>query len=243
MAQSSLLLVILKYSSRRQSLTSTPVSMVWLKYIFSYDSRINRCADRSFVSTTFSPLIDITLTTLDTKYAVELADGKIIGADTIIQVWSLEWAKENAKKGSTPKCHPADKVKERSDGKEAEVLKNHSPVTSLKVDDMRKYSCAHVKRKNILDFLMGGWISRITVRPESSWENSACCACRLYVRGYSNYGMDYEVLMMDWSSIVETDKVIHTVETDVVKLVVKIKSFGMSFDKFNEQTGSSDGRI
>nr|GEZ21544.1 hypothetical protein [Tanacetum cinerariifolium] len=48
-------------------------------------------------------------------------------------VWSLEWAKEKAKKGNTPKCHPADKVKERSDGKEAEVLKNHSPVTSLKV--------------------------------------------------------------------------------------------------------------
>ncbi|GJR54273.1 hypothetical protein Tco_1404794 [Tanacetum coccineum] len=52
----------------------------------------------------------------------------------------------------------ADKVKERSDGKEAEVLKNHSLVTSLKVDDMRKYSGAHVERKNILDFLMGSFL-------------------------------------------------------------------------------------
>ncbi|GJZ87966.1 putative reverse transcriptase domain-containing protein, partial [Tanacetum coccineum] len=42
-------------------------------------------ADRSFVSTTFSPLIDIIPTALDTRYTIELADGKIIGADTIIQ--------------------------------------------------------------------------------------------------------------------------------------------------------------
>ncbi|GJZ31134.1 hypothetical protein Tco_0576181 [Tanacetum coccineum] len=61
-------------------------------------------------------------------------------------------------KGNTPKCHTADKVKEGSDGKDAEVLKNHSPVTSLKVDDMRKYSCAHVERNNILDFLMGSFL-------------------------------------------------------------------------------------
>ncbi|GKE27995.1 reverse transcriptase domain-containing protein [Tanacetum coccineum] len=41
-------------------------------------------ADRSFVSTTFSSLIDITPTTLDHYYDVELADGKIIGINTII---------------------------------------------------------------------------------------------------------------------------------------------------------------
>ncbi|GJY04584.1 hypothetical protein Tco_0370524 [Tanacetum coccineum] len=50
-----------------------------------------------------------------------------------------------------------------------------------------------------------------------------------------------EVLMMiACLSIVETDKVIHTVETDIVKLVVEIKSFGMSFDEFDKETGSSD---
>nr|GEV45002.1 hypothetical protein [Tanacetum cinerariifolium] len=49
------------------------------------------------------------------------------------------------------------------------------------------------------------------------------------------------VLMIDWLSIVETDKVIHTVETDIVKLVVEIESFGMIFDKFDEETGSFDG--
>ncbi|GJW98467.1 reverse transcriptase domain-containing protein [Tanacetum coccineum] len=42
-------------------------------------------ADRSFVSTTFSSLIDITPTTLDHYYDVELADGKIIGINTIIR--------------------------------------------------------------------------------------------------------------------------------------------------------------
>ncbi|GJU08934.1 putative reverse transcriptase domain-containing protein [Tanacetum coccineum] len=41
-------------------------------------------ADRSFVSTTFSSLIDITPTTLDHYYDVELADGKIIRINTII---------------------------------------------------------------------------------------------------------------------------------------------------------------
>nr|GEX92530.1 hypothetical protein [Tanacetum cinerariifolium] len=41
-------------------------------------------ADRSFVSTTFSVLIDITPTTLENHYDVELADGKIIGVNIII---------------------------------------------------------------------------------------------------------------------------------------------------------------
>ncbi|GKE94756.1 hypothetical protein Tco_1579611 [Tanacetum coccineum] len=43
-------------------------------------------------------------------------------------------------------------------------------------------------------------------------------------------------------NIVETDKVIHTVETCMVKLVVEIEIFGMNFDKFDKETGgSSDG--
>ncbi|GJR11758.1 reverse transcriptase domain-containing protein [Tanacetum coccineum] len=41
-------------------------------------------ADRSFVSSTFSALIDITPTTLENHYDVELADGKIIRVNTII---------------------------------------------------------------------------------------------------------------------------------------------------------------
>ncbi|GJU68444.1 hypothetical protein Tco_1254703, partial [Tanacetum coccineum] len=41
--------------------------------------------------------------------------------------------------------------------------------------------------------------------------------------------------------IVETDKVIHTVEIDIVKLVVEIESFGISSDEFDKETGSSDG--
>ncbi|GJR96985.1 putative reverse transcriptase domain-containing protein [Tanacetum coccineum] len=46
-------------------------------------------ADRSFVSTTFSSIIDITPTTLDHCYDVELADGKIIGINTIIRGCTL----------------------------------------------------------------------------------------------------------------------------------------------------------
>ncbi|GJT30971.1 hypothetical protein Tco_0911246, partial [Tanacetum coccineum] len=39
----------------------------------------------------------------------------------------------------------------------------------------------------------------------------------------------------------ETDNVIHTVETGIVKLMVEIKSFGMSSNEFNKETGLSDG--
>ncbi|GJZ01670.1 putative reverse transcriptase domain-containing protein [Tanacetum coccineum] len=49
----------------------------------------NTGADRSFVSTTFSSLIDITPTTLDHYYDVELADGKIIRINTIIRGCTL----------------------------------------------------------------------------------------------------------------------------------------------------------
>ncbi|GJZ66171.1 hypothetical protein Tco_0622867 [Tanacetum coccineum] len=49
--------------------------------------------------------------------------------------------------------------------------------------------------------------------------------------------------MIDCLSIVETDKVIHTVETDIVKLVVEIESFGMSSDEFDKKTRSSDSSL
>ncbi|GJS13355.1 putative reverse transcriptase domain-containing protein [Tanacetum coccineum] len=48
-------------------------------------------ADRSFVSTTFSSLIDITPTALDHYYDVELADGKIIGINTITRGCTLNF--------------------------------------------------------------------------------------------------------------------------------------------------------
>ncbi|GJR49375.1 hypothetical protein Tco_1399896 [Tanacetum coccineum] len=46
--------------------------------------------------------------------------------------------------------------------------------------------------------------------------------------------------MIDWLSIVETDKMIHTIETDIVKLVVEIKSFGKSSNEFDKVTVSLD---
>ncbi|GKD14635.1 putative reverse transcriptase domain-containing protein, partial [Tanacetum coccineum] len=48
-------------------------------------------ADRSFVSTTFSSIIDITPTTIDHYYDVELANGKIIGINTIIRGFTLNF--------------------------------------------------------------------------------------------------------------------------------------------------------
>nr|GEW00459.1 reverse transcriptase domain-containing protein [Tanacetum cinerariifolium] len=48
-------------------------------------------ADRSFISTTFSASIDITSTTLENHYDVELADGKIIRVNTIIRGCTLNF--------------------------------------------------------------------------------------------------------------------------------------------------------
>ncbi|GJZ48896.1 putative reverse transcriptase domain-containing protein [Tanacetum coccineum] len=48
-------------------------------------------ADRSFVSNTFSASISITPTTLENHYDVELADGKIIGVNTIIRGCTLNF--------------------------------------------------------------------------------------------------------------------------------------------------------
>nr|GFA77521.1 putative reverse transcriptase domain-containing protein [Tanacetum cinerariifolium] len=48
-------------------------------------------ADRSFVSTTFSSLIDIIPTPLDNHYDVELADRKIVGINTIIRGCTLNF--------------------------------------------------------------------------------------------------------------------------------------------------------
>ncbi|GKD66133.1 reverse transcriptase domain-containing protein [Tanacetum coccineum] len=47
--------------------------------------------DRSFVSTTFSSQIDITPSTLDHYYDVELADGRIIGLNTILKGCTLNF--------------------------------------------------------------------------------------------------------------------------------------------------------
>ncbi|GJU72788.1 putative reverse transcriptase domain-containing protein [Tanacetum coccineum] len=46
-------------------------------------------ADRSFVSTTFSTLLDITPDTLDVSYAVELADGRIFETNTMLRGCTL----------------------------------------------------------------------------------------------------------------------------------------------------------
>nr|GEY25204.1 Gag-Pol polyprotein [Tanacetum cinerariifolium] len=51
----------------------------------------------------------------------------------------------------------------------------------------------------------------------------------------------HHVMMIDYLSIVETDKVIYTAKTDTVKLVVEIKCFDMSVDEFDKETGSSNG--
>nr|GEV34266.1 hypothetical protein [Tanacetum cinerariifolium] len=45
----------------------------------------NECADKSFVSYTFSALLNFTLSTLDVSYAVELADGRVAETNTVLR--------------------------------------------------------------------------------------------------------------------------------------------------------------
>ncbi|GJX53466.1 putative reverse transcriptase domain-containing protein [Tanacetum coccineum] len=49
----------------------------------------NSGADRSFVSSTFSALLDVASSTLDTSYAVELADGRISKTDIVLRGCTL----------------------------------------------------------------------------------------------------------------------------------------------------------
>nr|GEU52891.1 hypothetical protein [Tanacetum cinerariifolium] len=46
--------------------------------------------------------------------------------------------------------------------------------------------------------------------------------------------------MIEYVSIVETDMVIHTAKTEMMKHVVEIKCVGMNADEFDKETGSSD---
>ncbi|GKE66303.1 putative reverse transcriptase domain-containing protein, partial [Tanacetum coccineum] len=46
-------------------------------------------ADKSFVSTNFSTLIDIEPVELDTCYDVELADGKVVSTNNVLIGWTL----------------------------------------------------------------------------------------------------------------------------------------------------------
>ncbi|GKE89162.1 hypothetical protein Tco_1566637, partial [Tanacetum coccineum] len=46
-------------------------------------------ANRSFVSTTFSTLLDVTPNALDVSYAIELADGRISETNTVLKGCTL----------------------------------------------------------------------------------------------------------------------------------------------------------
>nr|GEU96142.1 putative reverse transcriptase domain-containing protein [Tanacetum cinerariifolium] len=50
----------------------------------------NKCVDRSFVSTTFSTLVNVVPSTLNVGYAVELADGIVAKTNTILRGCTLE---------------------------------------------------------------------------------------------------------------------------------------------------------
>ncbi|GJY52827.1 putative reverse transcriptase domain-containing protein [Tanacetum coccineum] len=78
-----------------QNATSATELAIWLVTIGVLQMpmllTIRGALDRSFVSTTFSSQINITPSTLDHYYDVELADGRIIGLNAIIRVCTLNF--------------------------------------------------------------------------------------------------------------------------------------------------------
>nr|GEU31721.1 putative reverse transcriptase domain-containing protein [Tanacetum cinerariifolium] len=86
--------------------------------------------DRSFVSTTFSALIDITPTTLKNHYDVELADGKIIGVNPIVCGCSLNFMNHHFNIDlMTVPLGSFDEAKDKSEGKRIEdvLIVRHFP--------------------------------------------------------------------------------------------------------------------
>nr|GEZ44788.1 hypothetical protein [Tanacetum cinerariifolium] len=80
-------------------------------------------ADRSFISTVFSSLIDIVPTPLGNSYDVELADGKIVGVDTIMRGCTLNFLRHPFNIDLTPvelAQISAKKEEDRSKGKQLE---------------------------------------------------------------------------------------------------------------------------
>ncbi|GJS58995.1 reverse transcriptase domain-containing protein [Tanacetum coccineum] len=67
------------------------VAYVFLLTIICLLSLFDTGADRSFVSTAFSSQIDITPSTLDHYYDVELADGRIIGTGYFDAIIGMDW--------------------------------------------------------------------------------------------------------------------------------------------------------
>nr|GEV10745.1 hypothetical protein [Tanacetum cinerariifolium] len=68
--------------------TLTPIQMSSRVHFFS-TTIIDSGADRSFVSTTFSTLLDVTPDTLDVSYVVKLADGRIFETNIVLRGYTL----------------------------------------------------------------------------------------------------------------------------------------------------------
>ncbi|GJZ82263.1 putative reverse transcriptase domain-containing protein [Tanacetum coccineum] len=97
-------------------------------------------ADRSFVSTAFSSLIDIAPSALDTKYDVELADGKIIGVDTIIWGWE----------SSSSAAVAGESVLKADDALSTQLSNDLPPVTAFKAGEFNPgISTAALKRLSV----------------------------------------------------------------------------------------------
>ncbi|GJU66964.1 putative reverse transcriptase domain-containing protein [Tanacetum coccineum] len=64
---------------------SNVVTSTFLLYNWYTSMLFDSGADRSFISTTFSALLDVTPTTLETSYAIKLADGRISETNIVLR--------------------------------------------------------------------------------------------------------------------------------------------------------------
>ncbi|GJZ38340.1 putative reverse transcriptase domain-containing protein [Tanacetum coccineum] len=127
-------------------------------------------ADRSFVSNTFSTLIDITPTTLENHYDIELADGKIIRVNTIIR------AQEYLSKGCDVfLAHiTTKKAKDKSEGKRLEdvpIVPGVAPVAQRLID-------LHIRKERTGEQLIQELSDKGFIRPISSPWGARTCLTR-----------------------------------------------------------------
>ncbi|GJR57492.1 putative reverse transcriptase domain-containing protein [Tanacetum coccineum] len=97
-------------------------------------------ADRSFISTAFSSLIDIAPTPLENSYDVELADGKIVGINTIIRGCTLNFLNHPFNIDLMPvelgSFDPQDSEEDKSEGKQLKDVPNVRDFSEVFPEDL-----------------------------------------------------------------------------------------------------------
>ncbi|GJZ63599.1 hypothetical protein Tco_0620020 [Tanacetum coccineum] len=139
--------------------------------------------DRSLTPAKIYPLSDIVPSTVDTKYFVELADGKVIGIDTIIKDYELNFLNHLFKIDLIP-IEPGDETltirSNRSDGYASIVASKQSCLIGL----IHKARVEALKKENVKDKNLHGMDKEF----ENCLDGTLCIRSRSGLLGVTNLG-------------------------------------------------------